>query len=117
MELDTYFWQEMQQLTTTNPIIIDRPKDKPHPRYPDLIYPFDYGYLENTTSGDGDGIDVWIGSLESKTLTGILCNFDKIERDAEIKLLVGCTPDDVQIIRQFLHRMITLYIPNPMVEL
>ena len=116
MELDIRFWCEMQDLIATNPIVIDRPKNKPHPRFPDLIYPFDYGYLENTVSGDGEGIDVWFGSLASKTLTGILLNFDKIECDAEIKLLAGCTPDDVRVIRQFLKRMITLYIPNPEVR-
>ena len=116
MECDFLFWREMQNLIAANPIVIDRPNDKPHPRYPELLYPFDYGYLENTVSGDGEGIDVWLGSLESKTLTGILLNFDKIERDAEIKLLVGCAPDDVRIIRQFLKRMVTLHIPNPEVR-
>lgn len=116
MERDILFWREMQTLILTNPIVIDRPKDKPHPRFPELIYPFDYGYLENTVSGDGEGIDVWFGSRESKTLTGILLTFDKIGRDAEIKLMVGCAPDDVQIIRQFLHEMLTLYIQNPEVN-
>lgn len=113
MTPDTRFWQEMAQLIKTNAIIIDRPKRKPHPRYPDMIYPFDYGYLENTTAGDGDGIDVWIGTLKGKLLTGILCTFDTFKRDAEIKLLIGCTNEDVQIIRTFNNRMHTLYIPNP----
>lgn len=114
MELDTTFWREMGKLIQTSPIIIDRPKGAPHPRYPEYIYPLDYGYLENTTAGDGDGIDVWIGSLESKTLTGILCTFDKIERDAEIKLLVGCANEDIHVIRNFHHQMLTLIIPNPL---
>lgn len=113
MELDTSFWHEMEQLITTNAITIDRSKGNPHPRYPKLIYPLDYGYLENTTAGDGDGIDVWIGSLKSKTLTGILCTFDTIKRDAEIKLLIGCSQEDIQIIRNFNSKMHTLYIPNP----
>ena len=114
MELDTSFWYEMGQLIKSNSIVIDRPRGKPHPRYPELIYPFDYGYLENTTSGDGDGMDIWIGSLNAKMLTGILCTFDKIKYDAEIKLLVGCTHEDIQIIQQFNNKMLTLFIPNPM---
>ena len=52
------FWQEMSQLAASNPIIIDRAKDSAHPRYPEVIYPLDYGYLENTTASDGSGIDV-----------------------------------------------------------
>jgi len=51
----------MTQLVKTNAIIIERPKGRPHPRYPEVIYPFDYSYLENTSAGDGDDIDVWIG--------------------------------------------------------
>ena len=35
--------------------MIDRPKDSP---YPDIIYPLDYSYLEDTYSSDNGGIDV-----------------------------------------------------------
>ena len=114
MRQDTAFWGQMQQLITTKKIIIDRPKNTPHPRYSDVFYPFDYGYLEGTSARDGDGIDVWIGTMKQKELTGILCTFDTVKSDAEIKLLIGCTEDDVQIIRNFHNKMHTLYIPNLM---
>ena len=122
MESDTSFWQAMTELLITNAVIVDRPRDSTHPRYAEVVYPFDYGYLENTTSSDGGGIDVWLGSLNSvmnkesvKTLTGILCTFDTLKRDAEIKLLIGCTEEDVQVIQKFHKEMHTLYVPNPMV--
>src|SRR5437899_2287817 len=95
------YWQAMQALLSSTPVVIDRPRGQPHPRYPDLVYPLDYGYLEGTTSGDGQGIDVWIGSLADKVLTGILCTFDRVKRDAEIKLLAGCSAQDVETILQF----------------
>ena len=116
MTLDANFWQGMGNLISTNMIIIDRPRGKPHSRYPKLVYPFDYGYVQNTTAGDGDGIDVWMGSLDLKTLTGILCTFDKIKRDAEIKLLLGCAKEDVQIIQNFNSEMLTLFISNPLAD-
>ena len=122
MEPDTSFWQAMTGLLVSNAVIIDRPKGSTHPRYGEVVYPFDYGYLENTTSSDGSGIDVWLGSLNSvmnhesmKTLTGILCTFDTLKRDAEIKILIGCTEEDIQIIQEFHKEMHTLYIPNPTV--
>ena len=122
MKLDTSFWQAMTELLTTTTIIIDRPKGSFHPRYGKVSYPLDYGYLENTTASDGGGIDVWLGSLNSvmnkkstKTLTGILCTFDRLKRDAEIKLLIGCTEEDIQIIQEFHKEMHTLYVPNPRV--
>jgi inorganic pyrophosphatase len=116
MEPDTLFWQGMEKLIITNKIIIDRPRGERHPRYPEYIYPLDYGYIEDTTASDGDGIDVWMGSHRSKTLTGILCTFDKIKRDAEIKLLIGCTGNDILAIRKFHHQMLTLFIQNPLAE-
>ena len=113
----------MEQLLITNSLVIDRPKGSSHPRYPDMVYPLDYGYLENTTSSDGGGIDVWFGSFKTvtdseraKTLTGILCTFDRLKRDAEIKLLIGCNEKDIRIIRDFHKDMHTLYIPNPTVD-
>ncbi len=115
MKAEADFWQAMQELITANAIAIDRPKGSTHPRYPKAVYPLDYGYLENTTASDGGGIDVWFGSSESKMLTGILCTFDTLKRDAEIKLLIGCTKNDVQTIQEFHKGMHTLYIPNPMV--
>ncbi len=116
MTPDTSFWQGMSHLIAVESIVIDRPKGSVHPRYADLVYPLDYGYLENTTASDGGGIDVWRGSSISKTLTGILCTFDTLKRDAEIKLLIGCNQDDIQVIRDFHGEMLTLYVPNPMVE-
>ena len=114
MTLDRNFLDQMQQLIITNEIIIDRIKDTPHPRYSDMIYPLDYGYVENTFASDGDGIDAWMSNMKQKELTGILCIFDTVNRDAEIKLLIGCTEDDVQFICNFHNKMHTLYIPNLM---
>ena len=116
MTPDTSFWQEISQLVKTNQIVIDRPKDSAHPRYPEIIYPLDYGYLENTTASDGNGIDVWLGSLNNKMLTGILCTFDTLKRDMEIKILLGCTNNDLQLIQKFHGEMYTLYISNPEVN-
>ena len=123
MNSDTSFWQAMRQLLLSHFLIVDRPRGTHHPRFSAMIYPLDYGYLENTMSSDGGGIDVWLGSLNTMTsstgakiLTGILCTFDTLKRDAEIKLLMDCSTDDVQIIRDFHNDMHTLYIPNPAVE-
>jgi inorganic pyrophosphatase len=122
MNPDLSFWHAMTDLIATSLISIDRPKGSTHPRYREAIYPLDYGYLENTTSSDGGGIDVWLGSLitvadneNAKTLTGILCTFDTLKRDAEIKLLIACSEDDITVIREFHKEMYTLYLPNPMV--
>ena len=116
---DQNFWSRLASFVAGAPVVVDRPNGSARPRIPGLIYPLDYGYLENTTSSDGGGIDVWVGSLNlvmnkdgAKTLTGILCTFDTLKRDAEIKLLIGCTEKDIQDFHSEMH---TLYIPNAMV--
>lgn len=86
------FWRALDALVDSSTLKIDRPKGSAHPRYPDFLYPLDYGYLEGTTSADGAGIDVWIGSLPEKQVTALLCTVDLEKRDTEIKLLLGCTP-------------------------
>lgn len=93
-ELD--FWQAMERLIADSKIVIDRPRDTAHPRYPDFIYPLDYGYLENTSSMDGGGIDLWKGSLPESRLDAIVCIIDLKKRDSEIKLLLGCTEQEKQ---------------------
>ena len=92
------FWSRLDELIESSEIVIDRPKGTGHPRYPDLIFPLDYGYLEGTTTIDGNGIDVWQGSAEHRRLTAIACTVDMKKKDAEIKLLIGCTDDELAII-------------------
>ncbi len=111
------FWDTLDNLVESCPIVIDRPKGQPHPRYPDLIYPLDYGYLEGTSGGDGGGIDVWIGSLGGKALMGLLCTFDPGKRDAEVKLLLGCTLEDVRTILNFNNSSMRYWFtPRPAAE-
>jgi len=70
------FWLKLDQLLSEYCLVIDRPAGSRHPRFPSVPYPLDYGYLEGTRAGDGDGIDVWIGSLPDKTVTAIVCTVD-----------------------------------------
>ena len=89
------FWACLDELVRTCQVVTDRPKGTAHPRYPEYIYPVDYGYLEGITAADGHGIDIWVGTLEPKEIVGILCTVDMVKRDSEVKSLYGCTPEEV----------------------
>lgn len=93
------FWRALDSLVDNSEIVIDRPKGTAHPKYPDFIYKVDYGYLKNTSSMDGAGIEVWIGSGEKK-IDAIMCIVDLMKRDSEIKILIGCTEEEKQIVYQ-----------------
>lgn len=81
--------------------IVDRPRGRAHPRIPDVVYPLDYGYLAGTTGGDGEGIDVFVGSAAGAGVVGVLLTADLAKRDAEIKVLVDCSPEEVGMARGF----------------
>ncbi len=87
------FWNALDELVNSSEIVIDRPKGSTHPRFPNFIYQVDYGYLKNTTSMDGAGIDVWVGSGDRK-IDAIMCIVDLMKKDSEIKILIGCTEEE-----------------------
>ena len=87
------FWIALDELVSNSEIVIDRPKGSAHPRFPDFIYRVDYGYLKNTASMDGAGIDVWVGS-GGKKIDAVMCIVDLMKRDSEIKILIGCTEEE-----------------------
>ena len=70
------FWQALATLVQGSEIVIDRPRGSLHPRYPDFCYPLDYGYLQGTVSGDGKGIDVWLGSDPAHQVSGVIMSVD-----------------------------------------
>ena len=94
--MDSYnedFWEALDKLVSNSEIVIDRPRGSAHPRFPNFIYKVDYGYLKDTASMDGGGIDVWVGSGDKK-IDAIMCIVDLVKRDSEIKILLGCTEEE-----------------------
>ncbi len=98
--INNEFWTTLDKLVNGSEVIIDRPKGSAHPRYPDFIYKLDYGYLKNTSSMDGSGIDVWVGSDSSQKIDAIMCIVDLIKKESEIKILIGCTEEEKEIVYQ-----------------
>jgi inorganic pyrophosphatase len=95
------FWTRLDELIASHEIVIDRPRGSRHPRIAEWVYPLDYGYLQGTSSGDGDGIDVWVGSQEPARLVAVVCTVDSEKRDAEIKLLIGCSEAEMEAVARF----------------
>ncbi len=91
------FWLALDKLVAESCVVIDRPKGTAHPRYPSLIYPVDYGFLKNTTSPDGGGIDIWRGT-NGEVVDAIISTVDLMKRDSEIKILIGCNDEEKRLI-------------------
>ena len=98
------FWKAIDMLAASGKIVIDRPKGSVHPKFSQIRYEVDYGHIKNTTSMDGGGIDIWRGSLPSASVNALICTVDLLKRDSEIKLLIGCTEEEMNIIYDFHNR-------------
>jgi inorganic pyrophosphatase len=91
--IDARFWELTDALVRAHPLTIDRPRGSAHPRRPDIVYPLDYCYLEGTGT-----VDVWRGSLSEVRVSARIVTVDIAKRDAEVQLLVGCTPGETRIV-------------------
>lgn len=100
MSYQNDFWLLLDKLCDTHKIVIDRPRNSSHPKFADYIYPLDYGYLEGTSSSDGSGIDVWVGTSSSRFATAIISSVDVVKADSEIKVLFACTKEEIELIEK-----------------
>jgi inorganic pyrophosphatase len=99
---DAQFWTIIDRLVAVCAVVIDRPTGSAHPRFPDMIYPLDYGYLEGTLASDGGGIDVWLGSSGARDVTGVIVTVSLSSRESENKILLGCSEAEASTIVQFM---------------
>lgn len=64
---------------------VDRMLGTRHPRFPDLLYPINYGYVEGIFAADGEEQDVYIIGINEpvKKFTGVVVavihRFDDVE--------------------------------------
>ena len=98
IEVNPAFWEAVDELVRSSEIMIDRPKGSVHPKYATFVYRVDYGYLKDTASMDGQGIDVWVGSDPAQRIDAVMCIVDLMKRDSEIKLLIGCTEAEKRLV-------------------
>jgi inorganic pyrophosphatase len=95
-------WATWDALIEQNGLTIDRPARQPHPEYSTIIYPIDYGYVNDTVSSDGEPVDAFVGSA-ANGLVGLIATTDHRQHDREVKLLVDCAPTEVYTAHGFVN--------------
>ena len=72
-------------------VTIDRPLGSAHPKYPDMVYPVNDGYVKGVMAADGEEQDAYvIGVKEAvKEFTGILIAIVHRMNDVEDKWVVA----------------------------
>ncbi len=95
-------WDRWADCIEERGITIDRPAASSHPDYPSVIYPLDYGYVNDTIGADGAPIDVFVGEGHLG-LVGTLLTQDHRQQDREMKLLYNCTPAEIYTAHGFIN--------------
>ena len=72
-------------------VVIDRPLGSRHPKYGDVIYPINYGYIEGIIAPDGEEQDAYVlGVFHAiKKFTGKVIAVIRREDDIEEKWVVA----------------------------
>ena len=81
---------------------IDRPEGSRHPRYPEIIYPIDYGFVRGTTSSDLEEVDVFVGTA-GNGLVGAIVTADYRRGDEEVKLIYNCSRREIYLVNGFIN--------------
>lgn len=123
---DRLDWSAWERLIVRHGITIDRPRRSAHPEHPTIIYPIDYGFVNDTISSDDHGIDVFVGSESvdpyGEKLVGAIWTTDRRKGDRECKFLWRCTPEEIYLVNGFINfdRSLmegVLVLRRPMAEL
>ncbi len=76
-------------------IIVDRPLGSRHPRFPDLVYPVNYGYIPGVFAPDGEEQDVYVLGVDHPIQTFHGRIIAVIRRDDDVEEKWVAAPDGV----------------------
>lgn len=87
-------------LGKTVDILIDRPLGSVHPKYPNLVYPINYGYIPGVFGGDGEELDVYLLGVYTtvKEYTARIIGIVHSDNDVEDKLIAA--PEGMQFTKE-----------------
>ena len=99
---NAYFWQKVDTIFLSSNVNIIRYKGEVHPQFKNLIYPTEYGHLDET--GNGNPISVYMGTKNHSEITGLIVAADILQKTIDVKLLLGCTEEEVNDVLHFLNQ-------------
>lgn len=95
-------WGKWDACICNNGITVERPRTSTHPDYPSVVYPLDYGFVNDTLGTDGDPLDVFLGR-STTGLVGAVLTTDFRQQDRELKLLYDCSPTEIYTAHGFIN--------------
>ena len=89
-------------------VTVDRPLGGSHPKYSNLVYPINYGYIEGIVGGDGEWQDAYILGVDEPIaeFVGVVIAIIHRKNDCEDKWVVApnrvsFTRDEIELAVHF----------------
>ncbi len=104
IENNAFFWQKLDTLLLASSFELKQAAGSTHPEDKSLIYPVNYGTLQDTLSPDQQGIQMFKGSITAHHVNAVLVAADILNKDIEVKFLVGCSAEEEDKILRFVNQ-------------
>ena len=105
LENNAYFWQKIDTLLFSLTYEKSRDPKGVHPTYSNLVYPLEYGYLVDVDEGNEYvHIGVFKGNGSNRQVNAVVICADILQKELDVKLLIGCTDDDERAVLEFLNQ-------------
>lgn len=95
-------WESWDGIIRMKGLTVERPAGQAHPNYPDIIYPIDYGYVNDTLANDGEPVDIFMGSADNGLVAAVFTH-DPRKGDREVKFIYNCSPREIYLVHGFVN--------------
>ena len=101
-ENNAYFWQKVDTLFSSGDFKVTKKKGSSHKNYPSLTYPVDFGYVKTLDTSGEVPMEVFKGK-DGKRVDAIALCADIINKNFEVKALVGLSQEETEQVLHFLN--------------
>ena len=99
-ENNAYFWQKVDAAYMSGDYKTIYKKGTVHPHYPDLVFPCDYGHVDNGV--DDTSLRIFRGTKNKKVEAVVVCA-NLLEKELTAIILVGVNEEEEEEILKFLN--------------
>ena len=79
---------------------IDKPLGSTYPRYPDITYPVNYGYIPNVLGGDGEELDVYLLGVDAPVREYTACIIGIVHRHNDVEDQLVAAPEGIKLSKE-----------------
>ena len=97
------FWQKVDTLYLSSDIVITRKKMVADPKFPDIQYPCNYGYLKTLSKDSEDLVPCFVGEGPREVTAIIICA-NILRKKLESLVLIGTNGEEEEKVLRFMNQ-------------